>query len=103
MLLGGQLLIVFGAHREGMHRAGLFAALATPFIILIKSVFFPDDSDDVLAHFQFAVSQGEWKSASSPDAGIRDPDPVAYRQVAPDRRPAWPRLGACHSFTKYAR
>ncbi len=63
MMLGGQLLIVVGAHREGMHGAGLFAALATPFIMLIKSVFLPDDSDDVLAHFQYAVSQGEWKFA----------------------------------------
>jgi hypothetical protein len=63
MMLGGQLLIVVGAHWEGMHRAGLFAALATPFIILIKSVFFPEDSDDVLAHFKFAASQGEWKFA----------------------------------------
>jgi hypothetical protein len=35
MMLGAQLLIVIGAHREGMGRAGLFAALATPFTILI--------------------------------------------------------------------
>jgi hypothetical protein len=62
MMLGGQLLIVIGAHREGMHGAGLFAALATPFIILIKSVYFPEDSD-LPADFQFAISQGEWKFA----------------------------------------
>jgi hypothetical protein len=35
MMLGAQLLMVIGAHREGMGRAGLFAALATPFTILI--------------------------------------------------------------------
>jgi len=63
MILGGQLLIVMGARRENMDRAGLLAAVATPFIIFIKSVFFPDDSDDVLADFQYAVSQGEWKFA----------------------------------------
>lgn len=63
MLLGGQLLIVIGAHRGGMHRAGLFAVMATPFVILMKSVFLPEDSDDVFADFQYAVSQGEWKFA----------------------------------------
>jgi hypothetical protein len=63
MILGGQLLIVIGGYREGMGRAALFAAVAAPFIILIRSVFFPDDSDDVLADFQYAVSQGEWKFA----------------------------------------
>lgn len=63
MLLGGQLLLAIGAHLEGMHGAGLFAVLATPFIILIKSVFLPDDSDDVLGDLQYAISQGEWRFA----------------------------------------
>lgn len=35
MMLGAQILIVIGAHREGLGRAGLFAALVTPFAILI--------------------------------------------------------------------
>ena len=35
LMLGSQLLLVVGAHREGMGRAGLFAATATPFILLI--------------------------------------------------------------------
>jgi hypothetical protein len=35
LMLGSQLLLVIGAHREGMDRAGLFAAMATPFILLI--------------------------------------------------------------------
>jgi hypothetical protein len=35
MMLGCQLLVVVGAHHEGMGRAGLFAAMATPFILLI--------------------------------------------------------------------
>lgn len=61
MILGGQLLIVIGGYREGMGRPALFAAVATPFIILIRTVFLPDDSDNVLADFQYAVSQGEWK------------------------------------------
>ncbi|HLJ47469.1 MAG TPA: hypothetical protein VKU01_15740 [Bryobacteraceae bacterium] len=61
MILAGQLLIVIGGYQADMGRAALFAALAMPFIILIRSVFFPDDSDDVLADFQYAVSQGEWK------------------------------------------
>ena len=61
MMLGGQFLMVIGAHRAGTGRARIFAALATPFIILINSVFFPADSDDVLADFHYAVSKGEWK------------------------------------------
>jgi hypothetical protein len=34
MLLGGQLLVVVGAYREGAGRLGLLAALATPFALL---------------------------------------------------------------------
>jgi hypothetical protein len=41
MVLGAQLLMVIGAHREGMDRAGLFAAVATPFTIFL----FPGDSN----------------------------------------------------------
>jgi hypothetical protein len=35
LMLASQMLLVIGAHREGMGRAGLFAALATPFTLLI--------------------------------------------------------------------
>ena len=61
MILGGQFLIIIGGQREGMRRARLFAALATPFIVLIMSVFFPEESDDLIADFHYAVFNGDWK------------------------------------------
>ena len=42
-------------------RAALVAAVATPFVILIGSLFFPSESEDVIGDFQYAVSQGDWK------------------------------------------
>ena len=61
MMLGGQFLVVIGARREGLQRAALVAAIATPFVILIGSLFFPSESEDVIGDFQYAVSQGDWK------------------------------------------
>jgi hypothetical protein len=41
MMLGAQLLMVIGAHRKGVGRAGLFGRIASPFLL----AFFPADSD----------------------------------------------------------
>jgi hypothetical protein len=54
MILGAQLLIVIGGHREGMDRASVFAALATPFIFLI----FPSDSYSRGSHNRY--THAEW-------------------------------------------
>ena len=59
MILGGQFLTVFGFQREGLRLAGILGALAMPFVILLQSVFFPEDSDNIIADFDYAVSQGE--------------------------------------------
>src|SRR5215467_1602450 len=45
-----------GAHREGMGRAGLFAALATPFTILI----FPSTETQRSAHIQNPLYTADW-------------------------------------------
>jgi len=56
MMMGAQFLIVIGAYREGMGRAGLIAALATPFTILI----FPTSSTS-RTHLHDAVRTADWK------------------------------------------
>jgi hypothetical protein len=46
MLLGAQLLLVIGAHRQGIGRAGLFATITTPFLLAL----FPADSYTRITH-----------------------------------------------------
>jgi hypothetical protein len=56
MMLGSQLLLVIGAYREGMGRAGLFAAMATPFILLI----YPSGSPGRGAASGYTAATADW-------------------------------------------
>jgi hypothetical protein len=56
MMLACQLLLVIGAHREGMGRAGLFAAMATPFTLLI----YPSGSTGRGPASHYALSTADW-------------------------------------------
>lgn len=49
LALGGQLLMVIGAHRRGLGRAGLFAAIATPFLVAL----FPTSSYSRITHREY--------------------------------------------------
>jgi hypothetical protein len=57
MMLGAQLLMVIGAYREGMGRAGVLAALATPFTILI----FPTSGNRYATSMHDPVYTADWK------------------------------------------
>ena len=57
IMLGCQLLLVIGAYREGMGRAGIFAAMVTPFLIWIL----PSSGDDEYQDLLFGGSNTDWK------------------------------------------
>jgi hypothetical protein len=49
LMLGAQILIVIGGHREGYGRTGLFAAMATPFIMLLSPITAESTAGHIIA------------------------------------------------------